>query len=184
MEDIIIERLKNSATWIDHLLITGAGLAGVVVLLKLSGKHDFEAWGVKFSSVYAWLVFSIFSTAHFYLSYVFRSDITLIINKYPASKVKAWETLTGSDLFFFHGLVARLNFVDVRGTRLFVMDGADPTTWLAHGGALLVFLAIIRVRKTSWLIRLSTLIAATIITAFNWLIGGGWVVTVSLLSHV
>lgn len=181
MDDIILKRLLNSATWIDHLLIAAAGLAGVIVLLKLFSKDKFKFFDVEFSTSYAWVVFFIFTCAHVYVSFLFRSDISLILKKYPNLKATAWESLTGSDLFFFHGLLSRLQFVNINGVKVFVMEQDDPTTWLAHGGAILVFLAIIKVRETTWLVRVGSLIAALIITVANWLVGGGWVVYASYL---
>jgi hypothetical protein len=63
------------------------------------------------------------------------------------------------------------------------MDESDPTTWLVHGVALLVFIAIIRIRKASWGTRIGTILAGLVIVLINWLVGGGWAVTASMLAE-
>jgi hypothetical protein len=94
----------------------------------------------------------------------------------------AWQALTGAPLLFFHGLISRLRYVQLRtGERLYLMDESDPTTWLVHGVAIPVFVAVVRLRRVPWGTRLGTVLAGLIIVVTNWGIGSSWAVTASLL---
>ena len=64
------------------------------------------------------------------------------------------------------------------------MDDSDPTTWLAHGAAVLVFLAIARFRGVRWFVRLGTCLAGLLVMIVNWEIGSKWAITASFLKLV
>jgi hypothetical protein len=187
--DPLVDRLLASAGFLNSLLIAATAAAGAIVLIKLVAKKDpvtpevVEVFGVDIPIGRAWIVFAIFTVGHIYASYVFRQDCSEIIKKSPDLQIDAWQSLTGASLLFFHGLIARLQVVHIQGHPVFVMDETDPTTWLVHAVALLVFIAIIRIRNASLRTRIGTASAGIVIVILNWLVGGGWAIAASLLAE-
>jgi hypothetical protein len=185
--DPSVDRLLASAGFLNALLIAGTAAAGATVLIKSFGQNDptkpstIKAFGVDIPIGKAWIVFAMFTVGHLYTAFVFRQDCLEVMRQSPAIQGDAWKALSGGSLLFFHGLVARLQSVVVDGQRLFIMDENDPTTWLVHGVAVLVFVAIVRIRRASWMTRIGTVFAGVLIVVSNWLIGGGWAVTASTL---
>ena len=188
-QDPIVDRLLNSAGFLNGLLISATAVAGATELIKFVGQKDpakpdvVKVFGVDIPIGRAWIIFAIFTVGHIYASYVFRQDCWEVMKQSAEIRGVAWQALTGAPLLFFHGLVARLQVVYVNGTPIYNMDESDPTTWLVHGVALLVFIAIIRIRKASWGTRIGTILAGLVIVLINWLVGGGWAVTASMLAE-
>lgn len=187
MNDALVAGLLASAKWINGLLVFGLALAGTIVLLKLSGKTEFEVFKVKFSTDAAWAVFGLLTLAHVYTAYVFVTDAYELFFLPGIDLPLVWQKLRSADLLFFHRLIARVEPVMIAGPRgvpirLYKMSFSDPTTWLAHGSAILLFMAVIRMRAASWIRRLATSVAAGLIVVVNWYIGGHWVVAASELS--
>lgn len=183
----LVDALVASAGWINAVIITGVALAGVIVILKLAGKGEFEVWKIPVKTTYAWAIFALLTIAHYYVTVLFRRDCHAILDEGNAALAQAaWDRLSGGNLLFFHGLVARLQYTEwfVGGTRykMFIMDPSDPTTRLAEGAAVLVFLAIARFRGVRWFVRLGTWLAGLLIMIANWQIGAQWAINASFLK--
>ncbi len=59
---------------------------------------------------------------------------------------------------------------------------ADPTTWVAHVGAIFAFAVLLNFRNLSWCLRALSAVYALVVVGANWLIGGGWAVYASCLE--
>jgi hypothetical protein len=185
----LVDALVASAAWINAVIITGVALAGVIVILKLAGKGEFEVWKIPVKTTYAWAIFALLTIAHYYVTVLFRRDCYAILDEGNAALAQAaWDRLSGGNLLFFHGLVARLQYTEwfVGGKRykMFIMDPSDPTTRLTEGAAVLVFLAIARFRGVRWFVRLGTWLAGLLIMITNWHIGAQWAINASFLKLV
>jgi hypothetical protein len=147
--DYVVDNVINSATWINDVLVAGAALAGTVCLLKAFKKQEVKVWGdLTIDLSYSWVVFSIFTAAHFYVTYVFVQAASAAQAAGAESSAAAWNKLTTSTLLFFHGLISRLNcFPNPLGSVPKIicdMDLKDPTTLLAHASAICLFIAVVR----------------------------------------
>jgi hypothetical protein len=183
----LVDAVVASAGWINGLLITGVALSGVIVILKLAGKGEFEVWKVPVKTSYAWAIAVLLTIAHYYVTVLFLRDCDAIFDEGNAAVAQgAWDRLSGGSLLFFHGLVARLTYTEwyVGGKpyKVFHMDRSDPTTWLAHGAAVLVFLAIARFRGVRWFVRIGTCLAGLLVMYANSHIGAQWAITASYLK--
>jgi len=187
--DQSIDRLLNAAELLNGVLVAAWAFAGAVVLLSLLGdaearkKGVVKVFGVDVPIKHAWVVFCVFTIGHAYWGLAFWQDCQKVLAKDATVRAQAWEALTGSKLWFFHGLVARVQAVERAGFLFYIMNILDPTTLLEHGVAVLVFFAILRVRNVSWTIRFATGIAAVIIVVVNWWIGSAWAIMASQLSQ-
>lgn len=172
--DPTVDRLLNSAGFINGLLMAATAAAAATVLIKWLGVRDpskpttVKVFGVDIPIGKAWIIFMIFTVGHIYVAYVFRMDCLEVLKQSAEVKIDAWRSLTGASLLFFHGLVSRLKSVVVNGQRIFIMDNSDPTTWLVHGVAILVFAAVVRYRNATWATRIGTIMAPLFVVVFNW----------------
>jgi hypothetical protein len=186
MTDPVVDAVTSSAELLNALLVSGLALAGVIVLLKIVGKDEFEVWKVPIKLKYAGAVFALFTVAHLYLAVLFIQDAYHIFFEHHELALDAWNTLHGKGFIFFHGMVARvqLNRVYIGGHPAYEvpMDWADPTTWLVHGAAILVFLAIVKWKNANWKLRTITLTSAFLIIVVNWTVGSNWVIAASELT--
>lgn len=176
-ESIASKAVISTATWIDKLVSTALVVAIVVVATKITAGAKFKIPGidVEFDTGYTWVIFTAFTLAHLYVTVLFiKACRTLFRTDYTNAK-PTWEELTRSGPLLFRGLMPRLL---PQNGRIAVMRWDDPTTWLAHGGAVLFFAAIIPFSSFSLL----SIATALIITLVNWILGSNWVIAASELT--
>ena len=179
----MIEGLLASAGRLESVLSFGAGLAAVIVFLKLLRRNEFEVWGVKIRLGYAWIVFAILTIAHLYTGIRFIQRCYAIAFDASVSDLEAWQTLTNGTLLWFDGLIARVQHIEgPGGISLYIMDAGDLTTWLAHAGAVAMFFSIVRIFGARWRVRIATIVVAVVISVSNWTIGSNWIIAASELT--
>lgn len=184
MSDSMVKSLLVSAGWINGLLITGMTLAGAIILLRFTGKSEFEAWKVRVKTTEAWIIFALLTGAHFYATVVFLRDCRSLLASGAPLRAAAWQSLTSESLLFFHGLVARLKHTDIPVVgSVYWMDRSDPITWLTYAGALELFAAIVVFRNVSRSVRIGTAFAGLLIVAANWSLGARWAIEASRLCQ-
>ncbi len=184
----LTENLLSTASWVNDLLLGGAALALAIVVLKLLGRHEFETHDIRLSTRQSWLPFALMTGGHAYLAVLLIRAAYKIHFDEPSSAKPAWESLVNSGPLFFRGLLPRVDAVqraipgDLEVT-VIRMDHLDPTTWLAHVGAVLLFFAISTLRRSRWSVRFGTTAAAVLLVVTNWIIGGYEIVAVSQLAR-
>lgn len=177
----VMKSIESAAGWLNTLLLTGAGIAGIVVLLRLLKKEEFEVWKIRLSLSSSWLVFSIFTVGHLYLSVLFVRDLQQVFcGSDQTQAASVWQTVLPQFLIF-HDMQVRLGGISGPfGLQFYRMSADDPTTWLVGAVVLAVFLAIIDAGSRRRLI--ATSMAAVVIVTANWAIGSRWAIAASELN--
>ena len=184
LQKVVLENAK----WMDKVLVSGVGIAGVIVLvivlLKLTGAKEFEWANMKFSTTYAWPVCFILTVAHVYTAWLFiRSILTLWQQETSDNCRTAFQEVTTTGNLFVRKMIARTQRVRTRSGRYIVaMKIDDPSTWATYSAAGLLIAAIVPFDLTNIWLFLFLLAIATILTWVNWIVGSNWIIALSELT--
>jgi hypothetical protein len=178
---------------ISKTLLTGGGIAASVVVARILGQdkikiHDFE---IPLGSIV--VIVAIGTVAHIF----WARFIILGLHELADDEIKdpsrhsltaLFNDISGSKSLFLNGLIARNQPVKP-GSRMAKMSVKDPTTWLSHGLAMVIIVAILpwRIDKgfrwlEPWWVILEYAAMALIFIAINWWIGGLWITMLSLMK--
>jgi len=178
---LLEDAVMASTDWVNRVLTGGLILSGVVVLLKLTGKSQFKWADVEFSLSSAWMVFALFTLAHFYTALLLlRSTHRLWRDGTPESKARTFDKVSATGGLFVRGM---LPSVDLR--KIVWVQGInphDPSTWLTRAASILLLLAIVPFAKVASLSFLLYAFVAVLIMSVNWLIGSLWLVSIAELA--
>jgi hypothetical protein len=182
-EKTAIDGVVNSASLLNTVLVSAAALAGIIVILKIMRKDEFEIWHVTVKLRNAWAIFSLFTCAHLYMAFQLISQSIHLFYEHHAYAASAFDALSNSPSLFFMGMLARLSYqINGSGILFIRMKWTDPVTWLSYGVAMLVIVAITQWRNAKWHVRALTFLAALLIVGCNWIIGANWAFAVSELT--
>lgn len=182
--DHLVTRVTENTKSVDTLLKSFAAFAGVLVLLKLFGNHDFTWNGVTFSVANdAILVCALFTVAHWFTAYrVVRSAHALWKADDVARGKEAFAQITETGSLFVRELVPRVNHRKRFLVSIYKMDGSDPSAWAAYGFALLLPCAIAPFDLSN-LVRFFLFFAGAIcLMMSNWVVASAWIIALSELT--
>lgn len=174
---------------VNRILVTGTVAAIVVLAARLfNGSADVEVWEVGPIPLKAvWVVFAGGTLVHAFAGYFFRrAALELQRSSVDVSqKLAAYEDVVADGGHYVGVAVPR---VPVEGRRTVAMDLRDPSTWVAHGGALAVAGAVLPWwwdDGLQWPGLAQSLALAGIgvlLVAVNWVIGGHWALALSTVG--
>lgn len=175
------EAVVHNADWVNRVLVSGTGIAGVVVLLKILGHSEFEWQDVKISVQGAWLVFTLFTFAHGYAAWLLiRSTHTLWASNAPKEAEETFLKVSSTGSLFVRGMIPRTKRIQHGDGYIYLMDPKDPSTWLAHGAVILMIAATIPFKLGVATIFLA--LGSLVLSFVNWQIGSHWVIALSELT--
>lgn len=182
--DYYQKAVVENGKWVDGVLISGAVLAGVVVMTKLIGTTEFEIQNVKFPVEYAWAVFTVFSGVHFYTAWLLNRATFRLWNTHSTEKCLAtFQEVTTTGGVFVRGLIPRTRLMKTTwGIKIYEMRLDDPSTWATHALALLLIAGIVPFDVSDPRRFWGFLFLAVVISAANWFIGSMWLVPLSELA--
>jgi hypothetical protein len=174
----------ENARWLDKVLAAGTSLAGLIVLLKLTGATEFEWNSAKLSTDSAWVVFVLFSVAHLYTAWLFiRSLNVLWAEDTLETSKQVFDEVTSTGGIFVRGLLPRTYYAKNRlGMYIYEMKSDDPSTWVTYGAAAVLIGAITPFDISNLNTFLILLTASFFIAYFNWMVGANWIVALSELT--
>ena len=179
----LMDGVVSNATYLSNFLIIFFLLSATVFLTKLFGGSEVDFRGVKIKTRYYGYLLMFVTIFHIYFSVVFRKSVGRAANSLNPKELEILYTkLTNGGPLLFNGFVARLQAVETPYGTAFLIDQSDPSSWMAHGAAIITFLSIVHIKNTSWLGRFWYVFIASCVVLSNWLLGGGWAVTASCLS--
>lgn len=166
-----------SSKWLNNVLLFGFILALIIAISKSIGEIQqitlLEI--VEIPLKYSWLLFSIFTLAHAYTTFLFIKAVRKYWNLEGSMECSnLFEELTGTGGIFMRGLVPRL----LEGGRIARMSNTDISSWMSHIGGILLFFAIVPYELKISLLTLTGLL----ITYINWIIGSQWAIALSELA--
>lgn len=182
--DHLVTRVTENTKSVDTLLKSFAAFAGVLVLLKLFGNHDFTWNGITFSATNdAIFVCILFTVAHWFTAYrVVRSAHALWKANDVEHGKEAFAQVTETGSLFVRELVPRVDHRKRFLVSIYKMVWSDPSAWAAYGFALLLPCAIVPFDFSN-LFRFFLLFAGAIcLTLFNWVVASAWMIALSELT--
>jgi hypothetical protein len=190
-EDNLDHRQKmviEDAKWVDKILTVGAGLAGIIVVAKILSINTLAWNGITVSLTNAWIIFVPLTIAHIYTAnFPLSRSICLLwrenlwVNSAEQGRA-VFEKVTEAGGIFMHGLVPRTKRVKMFGFYQYFMSSYDPTTPISYGAGLLLILAIVPWNFSNRVLFFLLLAGSIVIVVVNWLIAGGWAVSLSQLT--
>ncbi len=192
--DFLQKAVITNANTVGVVLTTGAGLAGIILLVKLTGSDNFKFFDAQYPVVYSWFPFVIFTFAHWYTAILLVKAINELKAKGDYELCRsAWREVIATGNLFVRGAVAEMK-QHPKNPKLWIRNPGDPSvifTLVAMAGmvfAIVPFdLLFVLLGKKSFELSqvVSTIvlvIAAIVFAAVNWLIGGNWLVLLAQLS--
>jgi hypothetical protein len=181
--DHLVTRVIANEKSVDVLLTASTTLAGIIVLLKLTGGREFTWNTIQFSvEDYPLLIFSLLSVAHFFTAYrIVLSTHALWKANSPGHGRTAFREVTATGGIFVRELVPRVE--RRKNLWMYKVKLSDPSAWAAYGGALLLPFAIVPFDLSNLFRFYAFFAGALFITLLNWLIGSIWVVSLSELTQ-
>ena len=186
--------ITNAGT-VGTVLIIGTGLAGVILLVKLTGAQHFKLFDADYPIVHAWFPFLLFTFAHWYTNTLLLRSIAKLKESGNAELCHAaWQELVASGNLFIRGAVAEMK-PDANGPKVYIRDPGDPSMIFTMVVVLGMMLAIIPFdlafvilgqKNFDWSqVWITAILAlgAVVFAVVNWLIGGNWLVKLAQLSR-
>ncbi len=165
----------SNVNWLNKVLWTGSSLALATVLAKIIGGESTTFLGIKFKFEYSWLVFGIYTVAHYYTSILLNRSLDDILKNQSSNENKEiYREITTNGGIFVRGMVPRIQLNKAR------MSEKDLTAWLSHIAAIILFLAIFPFDKSN--VNIISFLSAFGITYLNWIIGSKWAIKISKLA--
>jgi hypothetical protein len=192
--DFLKKGVVTNAETVGTVLVTGTGLAGLILLVKLTGAEKFKLFDAEYPIVHAWFPFLLFTFAHWYAAALLLRAIARLKEKGTADLCHAaWEEVTATGSLFVRGAVAGMK-PHPNYPNLYIRDPGDPAvvfTLVAVFGMMLAIIPfdlvfVLLGYKTFdwsqvWATALLT-VGAVVFAVVNWLIGGNWLVRLAQLS--
>lgn len=192
--DFLEKGVVTNAETVGKVLMTGTGLAGMILLVKLTGAENFKLFDAEYPIVHAWFPFLLFTFAHWYAAALLLMAITKLKEKGTADLCHtAWQEVSASGNLFVRGAVAAMK-PHPKYPNLYIRDPGDPAVVFTLVAVLGMMLAIIPFDLAFVLLGCKTFdwsqvwaavlltLGAVVFAAVNWLIGGNWLVQFAQLS--
>ena len=182
MDESEIVGLFNTARALTYTVKAGFLFSCLIVLVKLLRRPVVQIFNIPIDLGRTCYLFVGLTVAHMYYAVVFiRRCRRVFCEGTSNQRMEAWNKLTQGDLVWFNEVTPRAYPVD--GTlHVYPIDPTDPTSWLAVASILLLVLATVRLASATWLTRIGTVVAATLLARINWMLGANWVVAASQLT--
>lgn len=174
----------ENAKWVDSILLAGFTVAGMTILVKLSGASEVSFREINFSTNSVWIVLAVLSIAHIYTAWLLsRSIHQLWSTKNEEKCLETFREVTSSGGLFVRGLEPRVAKTDSKsGTVFYKMRFDDPSAWAAHLFIIIAFASIVPYQSSKLLSILKYTFVAFFIIIINWQSASDWVIGLSELA--
>ena len=184
-----IDGLVQIAKWISALIMSGAGLAACVCVLRLLKQTDFTIGQLKLSLSQFPYVILAFTGAHFFLMWIFVQKVAATRNSGVEVAHRAWLAVTSSEAFVFFNMQPRVWHLDGGPLRsgAFVAASTDTAYWATFAFVIVIIAAVVASRLPSVSQPINTrrifsqLAFACSLALANWIIGSRWATAASSL---
>ncbi|WP_092034811.1 hypothetical protein [Bradyrhizobium sp. OK095] len=193
--EIIDAQLKGFVqigSWINTLILLGAGLSLTVSVMKLSGGGKFKVGQLEFPLAQFVYVAAALTAAHAFLTVILFQRVAAIKSLDQSSMHLAWEQLVNSGGFVFYNMRPRVEDQRVWHTlHIYRAEIADTAIWFTIILALSLAASVILTWRsdahldstdkqiTAWGDRLAIGLGLAVV---NWIIGSQWAIAVSVLK--
>ena len=174
----------ENAKWVDGILMAGVTISAVSVFAKLIGKTELEVFGLSVSIERNWIIFGIGTLIHLYLGWFLNRSIVKLWKEAAFEEYKSvYNEITTSGGIFVRGMTPRINPVQSPfGFSGYGMSPSDPSTWMAHIFAILLFISMVPFSWSGFIHFMLRMFVAMVIVISNWLIGSSWITVLSDLT--
>jgi len=175
------------AKGVAKILIAGTVMAVAVIGAKLFGVEDIDVGQLSLPIKYAWTLFCVATVAHVFEAVFFIRAIHQLWKEQQTTDQgnHVFNEIKLESNYFLRGMIPRAR-PRHPGGRIYVMDFADPSTWIAHGAVLALVIATLPWRLEKgyfvWDGGLHLIPLALVLALANWLAGSNWAVALSQLT--
>ena len=135
----------ENAKWVDAVLLSGFTFSGIIVIAKLIGLTEFELYNLKIPVSISWVVFSVFTIANFYTSWLLNREIFRLWSRHSEEECQSvFQEIRATGGILIRGLTPRTQKSEnILGIQIYKMRLDDPSTWAAYLFAALLIAAIV-----------------------------------------
>jgi hypothetical protein len=184
----IVSATRNAA---KLLLIGWFAAIAIVVAKLLSHSSTISVGGIDFPVRHAWVLVSVLTAAHLFVSYFLIQAIRNYLADDPDQEQRKaiLDEIKAESNPFVHGLIPRVKASGPRGV-WHRMQVSDPSAWVAYVASLVLVAALLPWSAAPGGLRWETgpglwvfTGLAMILVEVNWLAGSAWIVWLSRI-HV
>lgn len=180
MDDTLLQGLQSTADWLNTVLLSGLGIAGTALFLRLVRKDEIEVFGVQLHRRMVWIPLMALTLAHGVLALLHLKGASNMmfapsgVEKNDPVRQQAWVALTERGPLVFRHVVPRaqigwFSLPDLRH------PARDPLAIPSYLAAMAFAMAHVRWRGVSRWTRVRWIVVGTTVLLLNWTIASAWI---------